>query len=207
MSFGRFRSAGVVWGPPLLVGAIVFGCGGAATRAVTTTARLLSTTRPPTTSATATTATTQGDDVTVTAQSFRSLRTMTPIRGFFVDNLLGHLSASVAIANSRDGGTYPPGTLLQLVPQEAMVKHRAGWNPATKDWEFFFLDVSASGTEIVHRGTQQVVNRFGGNCASCHSAATAKFDMVCEHDHGCAPLPISDDIIKAIQLADPRPKA
>jgi hypothetical protein len=195
MSFGRFRSTGVVWGPPLLVGAIVFGCGGAATRAVTSTTQA---------SATSTTA---SEDVTVTAQSFRSLQRMTHIRGFFVDNLLGHLSASVAIANSRDGGTYPPGTLLQLVPQEAMVKHRAGWNPGTKDWEFFFLDVSASGTKIVHRGTQKVENRFGGNCASCHAAATAKFDMVCEHDHGCAPLPVSDDIIRAIQLADPRPKA
>jgi len=200
MSFGRFRSAGAVWGPPLLVGAIVFGCGGAATRTVTMTTRHTPTTRAPAPS------TTGSDDVTVTAQSFRSLRTMTPIRGFFAGNLLGHLSATVAIANSLDGGTYPPGTLLQLVPQEAMVKHRAGWNPATKDWEFFSLDVSASGTKILNRGTQQVVNRFGGNCASCHAAATAKFDMVCEHDHGCAPLPISDALIKAIQLADPRPK-
>jgi hypothetical protein len=66
--------------------------------------------------------------------------------------------------------------------------------------------VSATGTTIVHRGTDKVVNRFGGNCASCHVAATAKFDFVCEHNHGCAPLPISDDVIKAIQLVDPRPK-
>jgi hypothetical protein len=190
MSFGRLRCAVAVWGPPLLLGAIVFGCGGAASRAVTTTTRPTSTTR--------------SDDVRVTAQSFHSLRTMTPIRGFFVDNLLGRLSATVAIANSPDGGTYPPGTLIQLVPQEAMVKHRAGWNPGTNDWEFFFLDVSAAGTEIVHRGTRDVVNRFGGNCAACHSAATTKFDFVCEDDHGCAPLPVSDDVIKAVQLADPR---
>ena len=109
------------------------------------------------------------------------------------------------MANARDGGTYPPGTVIQLFPQEAMVKHRAGWNPSTHDWEFFFLDVSATGTKIVHRGTDQVVNRFGGNCASCHSAAAAKFDFVCETDHGCAPLPISDDLIKLAQLGDPRP--
>jgi hypothetical protein len=86
-----------------------------------------------------------------------------------------------------------------------MVKHRVGWNPKTKDWEFFFLDVSATGTKIVTRGIENVVNRFGGNCASCHSAADAKFDMVCEHDHGCAPLPVGDDVIRVIQLADPRP--
>lgn len=189
-----------VLGPPLAVGALVFGCGGTASRAGTASAGSTSTSRAAAT-------TTPANDVTVTDQSFRSLRVMTPIRGFCVDNLLGDLAASVAVANSRDGGVYPPGTLLQLVPQEAMVKHRAGWNPTTNDWEFFFLDVSAAGTKIVHRGTTQVVNRFGGNCSSCHAAATAKFDFVCEHDHGCAPLPVSDDIIRLVQLADPRPES
>src|SRR6476646_2597648 len=184
MSLRTLRSSTLVWGPPLLVGVIAFGCSSTASRSASSTTRGSSTTRAAV------------EDVKVTAQSFRSLRSMTPVRGFFVANLMGSLPATLAVANSRDGGTYPPGTLLQLVPQEAMVKHRAGWNPGTKDWEFFFLDVSASGTKLVHRGTQQVVNRFGVNCASCHSAATAKFDMVCEHDHGCAPLPVSDDIIR-----------
>jgi hypothetical protein len=187
-----------VLGPPLVVGAVVFGCGGTASRPGSAPSATSATT-----SAAATTS--QGKDVVVTNQSFRSLRAMTPIRGFFVDNLLGDLPASIAVANSRNGGVYPPGTLLQLVPQEAMVKHRAGWGPTTNDWEFFFLDVSATGTKIVDRGTTTVVNRFGGNCASCHSAAAAKFDLVCEHDHGCAPLPVSDDTIRLIQLADPRP--
>jgi hypothetical protein len=104
-----------------------------------------------------------------------------------------------------NGGVYPTGTLLQLVPQEAMVKHRPGWNPATDDWEFFSLNVSPTGTAIITHGIQNVVNRFGGNCAQCHSAAAKRFDFVCEHTHGCAPLPVSDAIIKAIQLADPRP--
>ena len=92
-----------VLGPPLVVGAIVFGCGGTASRPGSA---------PSATSATTSAAatTTQGKDVVVTDQSFRSLRAMTPIRGFFVDNLLGDLSASVAVANSRDGGMYPPGT-------------------------------------------------------------------------------------------------
>ena len=179
-----------VWGPPVLVGLVAFGCSSAAQR---------------TQSPVSTTATTQVPDVHVTATSFQSLKTMTPVRGFFVANLLGNTAATLAIANSKNGGVYPPGTLLQLVPQEAMVKHRPGWNPATKDWEFFFLDVSTTGTKIVTRGVQQVVNRFGGNCASCHSAAQPKFDFVCEHNHGCAPLPIGDNIIRAIQLADPRP--
>lgn len=186
--------------PPLAVGVIVFGCGGTASRARTAT------TAP--TGATATTraaaTTTIGKDVVVTDRSFRSLRAMTPIRDFFVDNLLGDVAATVAVANSTDGGVFPPGSLLQLVPQEAMVKHLAGWNPKTNDWEFFFLEVSASGTKIVNRGTTETVNRFGGNCASCHAAADAKFDLVCGHDHGCEPLPVSDDIIKLSQLSDPR---
>jgi hypothetical protein len=74
--------------------------------------------------------TTPAVDVHVTAARFRSLKTMTPIRGFFVANLLGNLAGTVAVANSRNGGVYPTGTLLQLVPQEAMVKHRPGWNRA-----------------------------------------------------------------------------
>ncbi|MDQ1468011.1 MAG: hypothetical protein QOH10_2426 [Actinomycetota bacterium] len=195
MSVRRLRAAAAAWAPPLLVGLVAFGCGGSAYRAATTT------TRPAATSTTAVA------DVHVTASDFRSLKTMTPIRGFFVANLLGNLDATVAVAKSRTGGVYPTGTLLQLVPQEAMVKHRSGWNPATRDWEFFFLDVSAAGTKIVTRGVDKVVNRFGGNCASCHAAAKAQFDFVCEHDHGCEPLPVGDDIIRAVQAADPRPAA
>jgi hypothetical protein len=49
------------------------------------------------------------------------------------------------------------------------------------------------------------VNRFGGNCFSCHAKADAKWDLVCEQTHGCDPLPIGHDVITAIQNADPRP--
>jgi hypothetical protein len=199
----EFRRIAAIWGPPLLVGLVTFGCGGTGSHSASTAA---SQGRPgaPEASSVPPSTTRPAADVDVTAASFRSLKTMTPIRGFFVANLLGNLAGTVAVANSRNGGVYPTGTLLQLVPQEAMVKHRPGWNPATDDWEFFSLAVSRSGTTILTRGTQNVVNRFGGNCASCHSAAAAKFDFVCEHNHGCAPLPISDAIIRAIQLADPR---
>ena len=184
----------VVWAAPVVVGLVAFGCSSAAEHA-----------QPATTTRAAAASTTTVPDVRVTAASFRSLKTMTPVRGFFVANLEGDLAGTLAVANSKDGGVYPPGTLLQLVPQEAMVKHRPGWNPKTKDWEFFFLAVSPQGTKIVTRGIEHVVNRFGGNCFSCHAAADAKFDMVCENDHGCAPLPIGDDLIRAVQLGDPRP--
>ena len=140
------------------------------------------------------------------AADFTNIHRMTEVNGHFIANRLGHLDQALAVARSRKGGRYPVGTLIQLVPQEAMVKRRAGFDPATKDWEFFFLDVSPQGTKIVTRGTDKVVNRFGGNCASCHVAAAPQFDLVCEHDHGCAPLPIGDDVIAAVQRADPRPR-
>lgn len=146
------------------------------------------------------------EDFEAQAGDFGNINEMTPVRGFFVDNRLGHLEETVAIAEANEGGTYPVGTIIQLVPQEAMVKRRAGWNPDTNDWEFFFLDVSEEGTTIVDRGTDDVVNSFELNCASCHQAADPEFDMVCETDHGCEPLPIGRDVIDAVQDSDPRPR-
>jgi Fe-S cluster biogenesis protein NfuA len=145
------------------------------------------------------------EDFEAQATDFQNLHTMTKVRGFFIDNRLGHLDEALAVANSPQGGKYPVGTIIQLVPQEAMVKRVEGFSPATRDWEFFFLSVSSAGTEIQTRGAADVVNRFGGNCASCHQGAEARFDGVCEKDHGCAPLPIGDDVFLAIQESDPRP--
>ena len=145
------------------------------------------------------------EDLDMKPADFRNLSTMTKVRGFFVDNRLGHLPEALRVANSPNGGVYPVGTILQLVPQEAMVKRARGWNPTTHDWEFFFMKTSAAGTEIVTRGATETVNRFGGNCFGCHAKADAKWDMVCEHTHGCDPLPVGDDVIRAIQNADPRP--
>lgn len=147
------------------------------------------------------------EDLAMTAADFVNLHDMTPVRGFFVDNRLGHLKETVAIATANKGGKYPVGTILQLVPQEAMVKRRAGFNPKTRDWEFFFLKTDATGTTIDTRGGEEVVNRFGGNCFACHLAAQGKFDLVCEKTHGCAPLPIGDDVIHAVQTADARPRS
>ena len=147
------------------------------------------------------------EDFVMQAADFKNLHDMTAVRGFFVDNKLGHLKTAVAMATANKGGTYPVGTILQLVPQEAMIKRHKGFNAKTSDWEFFFLTTDATGTKIVTRGADEVVNRFGGNCASCHVLAKGKFDMVCEKSHGCAPLPIGDDVIHAIQTADVRPRA
>jgi len=146
------------------------------------------------------------EDFVAEAEDFVNLASMTPVRGFFIANHLGHLEEAVAIAEANEGGTYPVGTIIQLIPTEAMVKRREGFNPATNDWEFFFLTVTTDGAEILDRGTDQVVNGFGLDCASCHQQAEPRFDMVCETDHGCDPLPIGRDIIDAVQAPDPRPR-
>jgi hypothetical protein len=155
----------------------------------------------------ATTDTTAVEDVVVNAGDFKPLADMTRVRGFFVDNVVGDLDGTLAVANDPEGGTYPVGTVIQLIPQEAMIKRAPGFDPDSNDWEFFTLDVTAAGTKIVTRGGSEVVNRFSGtSCAGCHSAAEPQFDFVCENDHGCAPLPVGDDVITAIQKADPRPR-
>ncbi len=145
--------------------------------------------------------------VVVDQSSFDCLTAMTAVRGFFVDNLLGNLDATVAAAGSADGAVYPAGSVVQLVPTEAMVKLPAGSSPATNDWEFFELQVSEEGSTIAVRGFVDVVNRFGGNCFGCHVKAEPKWDLICETGHGCGPLPITRDVIAAIQQADPRCRA
>jgi hypothetical protein len=114
------------------------------------------------------------------------------------------LNATQAIAASENGGIYPPGSVISLVPTEVMVKHNEGWNPQTNDWEFIELNISASGSEIAARGTTDVVNRFGGNCFGCHQLARPEWDLICGTDHGCAPLPIDRETIISIQNSDPR---
>ncbi|HMG44036.1 MAG TPA: hypothetical protein VK611_22075 [Acidimicrobiales bacterium] len=154
-----------------------------------------------------TTTTTEPEDLVMEADDFVNIHDMTPVRGFFVDNRLGHLDDALAIANDTEGGgAYPVGTIIQLIPQEAMVKRAAGFDPDSNDWEFFSLTVTPEGTEIVTRGGAEVINQFGGSCADCHNLAEPEFDFVCEKDHGCEPLPIGDDVIMSVQESDPRPR-
>ena len=142
----------------------------------------------------------------IDAKSFRCIIDMTHVRQFYVDNLLGNLDATLAVTNSATGGTYPQGLVIQLIPGEAMVKRDKGFNPVTHDWEFFEPDVSKDGTQIRKRGFAEVVNRFGGNCFGCHIQARPQWDLVCEMDHGCAPIPLTRAMSGALQRTDPRCK-
>ncbi|MGQ9427577.1 hypothetical protein ACXYTJ_10340 [Gilvimarinus sp. F26214L] len=144
------------------------------------------------------------EGIDISEESFTCLAEMTPVRGFFVDNLLGDVEATVEVAESPTGGRYPAGSVVQLVPTEVMVKQPEGTSPATGDWEFFELTVSAGGSQIAKRGFEDVVNRFGGKCLDCHAKAEPQWDMVCEKGHGCDPLPFTPAMVRAIQKTDPR---
>lgn len=141
--------------------------------------------------------------IVVTDSTFKCLGEMTPVRHFYVGNLKNNLKGTVAVAK-KGRGAYPVGSVVQLVPGEVMVKQPKGFNVATKDWEFFELDVSKEGSKIRKRGFVDVVNRFGGNCFACHVKARPEFDLVCDTGHGCDPIPITRPMLAAIQKTDPR---
>jgi hypothetical protein len=105
----------------------------------------------------------------VTADDFRCISEMTPVRGFYVDNLQGDLEATLEVAESEDGGVYPPGTVIQLVPGEVMVKHPNGT-------EFSAGRVKVSQAEVVSKTGDKLglgfAATFGWNEVKCISAAT-----------------------------------
>jgi hypothetical protein len=143
--------------------------------------------------------------VAISDSSFKCITQLTHVRHFYVDNLAGNLDGTVKVAEAGTG-TYPVGSVLQLVPNEVMVKREQGFNAATHDWEFFDLNISAAGSTIRTRGFQEVNNRFGGNCYTCHVKAHAEFDLVCDNSHGCDPIPITRAMGGALQRTDPRCK-
>jgi hypothetical protein len=141
----------------------------------------------------------------ISDSSFKCITQLTHVRHFYVDNLTGNLSGTVKVAQTGVG-TYPVGSVLQLVPTEVMVKREQGFNATTHDWEFFELNVSPEGSSIHTRGFQEVNNRFGGNCFTCHVKAHAEFDLVCDNNHGCDSIPITRAMSGALQHTDPRCK-
>lgn len=143
--------------------------------------------------------------VKVDDNSFQCMRkTMLPVRHFYVDNLLGNQAGTVAAANAPKGAIYPAGSVVQLVPTEAMVKREAGFSPATGDWEFFELEVNDKGSKIGKRGFAEVNNRFGKNCFTCHVPARDPWDFICETGHNCEAIPIDHKMTGALQRSDPR---
>ena len=142
--------------------------------------------------------------ITISDKTFDCISKLQPVRGFFVGNLLGKQAETLKVARSTTGGDYPVGSVVQLIPTEVMVKQPKGFQPATRDWEFFELDVTKAGSRIMKRGFADVVNRFGGNCFGCHVKAKPQWDMICETTHGCDPIPLTPAMFRALQHTDPR---
>lgn len=126
------------------------------------------------------------------------------VRGFWLTNPLGpeYEDEAVRIAEAGMMEALPPGTMIQLVPQEAMVKLLPGTDPETGDWEYFNLEVSSNGTRIVERGGAEVSNG-AGSCLGCHAGAIER-DYVCEQTGLCAAAAIPRNIIDALVAGDER---
>jgi len=137
-----------------------------------------------------------------TESDFECLTDWTRIRHFRIANHAGHLDEALAVANGEMPPPYPVGTIIQLVPQEAMVKRGDGFFPAGHDWEFFVLSASSAGTQIKKRGRDEVVN-IGPPCFACHGAAP-QTDFICETNNGCVALNLPESLIDRLQETDPR---
>jgi hypothetical protein len=96
---------------------------------------------------------------------------------------------------------YPDGTIIRMIPQEAMVKRSKAAFPATNGWEYFALAVTPQGTTVRARGVDASNRR--GTCQSCHAGAV-KADYVCGGGPGCPTVPLTEDQIATLQSNDPR---
>ena len=141
--------------------------------------------------------------VMVDDNSFKCITEMTKVRHFFVDNLLGNVTETVAVATAGRGD-YPEGSVVQVMPNEVMIKQQKGYSPATRDWEFFWIDLDKNGAKIFTRGFAEVNNRLNLNCFACHVKARPEHDFICETDNGCDPIPVTKAMFGALQRTDPR---
>ena len=138
----------------------------------------------------------------ITAADFPCITDMEAVRGFHLTNLLGDTDAAVAIAEAGFVEPVPPGTLIQLIPQEAMVKGLPGSSPETDDWEFFLINPSGGDAAIVERGFDTIANA-AGSCWGCHVGARDR-DAVCEQTGSCADAAVPRAVVDALVGSDPR---
>src|SRR5580704_5193777 len=93
------------------------------------------------------------DDLVITEKSFGCVLNLPKVRNTRIQNPDTE-KLKEAIRIFRDAvpdKEYPTGTILQLIPGEAMVKHDQASFPNTRGWECFALKVTAKVTEITDR--------------------------------------------------------
>src|SRR5580700_11176205 len=111
------------------------------------------------------------DDLVVNEKSFSCLLDLPKVRNTRIQNTdPAKLREAIRIfRDSVPDQEYPTGTVLQLIPTEAMVKHDRAAFPNTNGWEFFALKVSADGTMIQGRGDKVLNTSLKKPCLDCHS--------------------------------------
>jgi hypothetical protein len=116
------------------------------------------------------------------------------------------LRKAVAMSQTGElpGKGYPVGTILQVLPFEAMIKRRPGYNPDGNDWEFVRLTPTPEGgTQILADGRAEVANALG-SCQGCHKALALRYDLVCGFVVGASGLGLTEEQLAKIQASDPR---
>lgn len=128
-----------------------------------------------------------GEDAPITAEQLTCIKAGDRVGDSWYTNVNGHRDQMLQVANAKEGGQYPVGTVVQLLMGEAMVKRGPGFAPETGDWEYIVYKLKDGKTVITDRGTTAVRNPLG-TCESCHASA-GHFDHVCDKGRGCDPLP------------------
>ena len=115
--------------------------------------------------------TVSADDLVITEKSFGCLLDLPKVRNTRIQNPDPEkLKEAIRIfKDSVSDKEYPTGTVLQLIPTEAMVKHDRAAFPNTNGWEFFALKVSTDGTTIQERGDKVLNTSLKKPCLDCHS--------------------------------------
>jgi hypothetical protein len=119
------------------------------------------------------------------------------------------LARAIRIAESgKPRKRYPEGTIIQVFPDEAMVKRGGGFNPRGGGWEFFLFRLTPEKTRIIGRTADEqdgkLLRNKMGACEDrrCHGNWRAKrFDFICGDR-----LPwfdISDELFAQLRF-DPR---
>jgi len=136
------------------------------------------------------------------ADDFECLTEWTAVRGFYLTNVAGYLDEAVAVAEGGFASEVPPGTIVQLVPLEAMVKLAPGALPETDDWEYLMLTVRDGETEITQRGGAEVSNP-AGSCFGCHVSAQSR-DYICEDTGLCGDAAVPRSVVDQLVAGDRR---
>ena len=71
------------------------------------------------------------------ASDFQCLTDWDKVRHFRITNRLGHLDEALAVAHGEQSVPYPIGTIIQLVPAEAMVKRGSSFRPRERQLGVF----------------------------------------------------------------------